>query len=642
MNKKMSLISIFLPIFFLLFCYSVLILFHIFYPHLLLNSDLSSELVLAKLLAKENTLLSTTWCYSTELRVFVPLITAPLAEFIGDWSTLRMISNAILSCLLLCSYAFCMKQFSVKPRTIIFTAALLVVPFTSLYFDIVLFGAFYFPFLILGLLYIGLLWKLRNKQLHLCSKVLCWIFFVLVSSVGGLGGIRQVLILQLPVFLTAVLLSFGSESVKNFRGKIFDKTSLLRYFHSYSFRFHLTAFLGLAANLVGYLFNKLLSSYYSFSSFDSLSFIQQGSFFDQLENLFFGILSSFGFHTGNALFSIEGISSLASFVSIGCLCFMLFRLLKAKKHNRFLPIFFLISLSINFLTFLFIEGIYTDRYFIPILFWVIALFAYYLHIEKNTIYKAMIAILFIGCLLLSGFVNYCSYLQTNRTEKFMGVVNYLEEHEYDFGYATFWNANVITEMTDGEVEIASVISMDPLRPHYWLTNKDYFRPDYTDGKTFLLFSNSEWENHQASSLIRQGTVSYQDNAYTLLTFDSNRILYDSLHNLMPNVSIDENGEMTAPSISLEAGASIEISYSDLPPGNYTLRISCQSAVEQPLTFEVYSTKNDTEVKLTENAELISSGDFEQTFTLDALTPLPKFVFKNVSQQPAVITQLELK
>ena len=32
----------------------------------------------------------------------------------------------------------------------------------------------------------------------------------------------------------------------------------------------------------------------------------------------------------------------------------------------------------------------------------------------------------------------------------------VRESEIDFGYATFWNANVMTELTDGEVEIVGM------------------------------------------------------------------------------------------------------------------------------------------------------------------------------------------
>lgn len=59
----------------------------------LLDSDMSSEMVLAQLLAKENAALSTHWYYSTELRVLnTQLLYAFFFKLSNNWHWIRMAS----------------------------------------------------------------------------------------------------------------------------------------------------------------------------------------------------------------------------------------------------------------------------------------------------------------------------------------------------------------------------------------------------------------------------------------------------------------------------------------------------------------------------------------------------------------------
>ena len=63
----------------------------------LLSSDMSSELVLANLLSKENALLSNKWIYSTELRVVnTQVVYSILFHFFSDWSLVRALGNLIM------------------------------------------------------------------------------------------------------------------------------------------------------------------------------------------------------------------------------------------------------------------------------------------------------------------------------------------------------------------------------------------------------------------------------------------------------------------------------------------------------------------------------------------------------------------
>ena len=79
-----------------------------------------------------------------------------------------------------------------------------------------------------------------------------------------------------------------------------------------------------------------------------------------------------------------------------------------------------------------------------------------------------------------------------------GDVNYemaadwLLENGYTQGYATFWNANVLTELTDGQIEVFAVENWDTGSMNPWLQRKDHAQRT-PEGRVFAIFRASELE-----------------------------------------------------------------------------------------------------------------------------------------------------
>ena len=71
-------------------------------------------------------------------------------------------------------------------------------------------------------------------------------------------------------------------------------------------------------------------------------------------------------------------------------------------------------------------------------------------------------------------------------------LRYLEENDYTFGEATFWNANVNTINSDGEIRIKPVSNDEDLSFLAWLTHQDY--RDQT--AEFLLLTQEEYQIRQ--------------------------------------------------------------------------------------------------------------------------------------------------
>ena len=102
-------------------CILVLLRLQCFHIYNIINSDMSSEMVLAKQLADQGKwILSDNWFYSTELRVVnTQLISAFLFRFTDNWQLVRVVSTIILYMICGVSVAFLGKSLKLKNRIIV-------------------------------------------------------------------------------------------------------------------------------------------------------------------------------------------------------------------------------------------------------------------------------------------------------------------------------------------------------------------------------------------------------------------------------------------------------------------------------------------------------------------------------------------
>lgn len=72
------------------------------------------------------------------------------------------------------------------------------------------------------------------------------------------------------------------------------------------------------------------------------------------------------------------------------------------------------------------------------------------------------------------------------------LVQVLQEHGFTHGYATFWNSQVITLLSDNEVSTANVdINENGIAPCYYQTDKNQFLPQEGAEEYFVLMSDYE-------------------------------------------------------------------------------------------------------------------------------------------------------
>ena len=162
-----------------------------------LDADMASELALAQHLAEKGALISDSWGYSTEPRVMsTQLVFTPLmALFSGNWRLVRTLGCMILLLMMAGSMVFCARSLGAKRRYACLTAALGILPWSTVYAQMVVIGAFYVPHAVLTCLLVGLCARALRAQKG--GRYLWAAAFVLAALMCA-TSIRYILCAALP------------------------------------------------------------------------------------------------------------------------------------------------------------------------------------------------------------------------------------------------------------------------------------------------------------------------------------------------------------------------------------------------------------------------------------------------------------
>ncbi len=500
------------------------------------NSDAASELLLSKHLAEKNAILSSDWFYSTELRVLnTQLIYAPLFQLTNNWSAVRFVGAIISQGILVLSYWFFTYSLRISSRCFFYTAGLLILPTSPTYALDTLFLCYYIPHISLGFLIMALFNILINgKKKKKISHILLISVFCLLSLGSTLGGIRQFMVTFLPLLLLCFLLMLkplqllSPDQALAIRIRSFLSSREARHFG--------TALLGTVFALIGYFINtRVFSKYYSFFRYDTMM-LQEPSF-AALQNIGNGLMGFFGFRADLSILSLEGIASI-----LGIVCFVLalyfsIVLFRRRDHisspaHAITSLFFLSTLFVNTLIFL-LSGNFEIRYYIPVVVFFFPLLAI---VWENKIFaaplprltKPLCGFVFAVFLLNSWFTAKPYLTRAYPAPDIFPVADFLQQEGYTFGYATFWNANIITEQTNGEVKVSSVIDLPTPHFYRWLTLKEYQQKEYHSGPYFLLLTRKEAEEIKDSELLKSGKETYRDDHYAIYSYPTNEVFAKTL------------------------------------------------------------------------------------------------------------------
>jgi len=493
-----------------------------------LHNDSAAELALSKLLSEEGGILSRNWYYSTELRILnTQLVYTPLFHIFENWATVRALGNLILYFIMIISYIFFTRQLSIKRHLIIFTLPFLLFMPSGTFLDMIGVDTFYIPHIVMGFCYIGIYLKYFSiKSKDRIKQLFCIIVYLLLSFLCGMSGTRYLMNIQAPLLLAGILFFCLSNERKALRYN-FTLSNFNNAVKSGSAKRAIVSIAGIVVAMTGYFVNtKVLQQIYSFQNYSDKTFRAIDSeFISDIGFVINGFLSLMGYRANVKFFSLAGLCNICILLFFIIVFYIIVRNLLNRQNSltdaQLLTIlFFLSSLFISiFLTLMTKELV--NRYYIPVIIFYIPIVAIYLNKQDEYISDKIFcssALLYI--LLLTTFITVSTYSKKDSSADKQGATNFLVENNYTFGWATFWNADVFTYLSNGLFEVAHIYEPQSMTAFKWLSPKKYYESGYYSGQVFLLLSESERLKFQNAPVILEGVQVYQDAYYTIYIYAS--------------------------------------------------------------------------------------------------------------------------
>ncbi|MCM1100596.1 MAG: hypothetical protein NC079_11195 [Clostridium sp.] len=499
-----------------------------------LDSDMAAEMIFSRQLAESGHFFATAdWYYSTEFRfLYTHWIMGPLFRICANWHVIRAVTNLLSYALVLGAYYYCMKPLKVRRGLVIMSSALLLLPFSETMMTHMAMGNTYLFHVAIAYCFFGL--YLRLTGVVKGNRIVRIIFYMALALVCGVSGVRYLLALQCPLVLAGLFYLLRSAEFDLFRQNLTAENGAARMrelARCPAMKYFGYALLGLAGSAAGYAVNVLyVSREYVFQTYDSTNFIAvyQGVFFERLQNALGSLLMLFGYIPERSVLSLRGMVTLAAFGILGILAYCAVRAGRESRGQRlFVSLFLASALCLNLFVFVFTTSTMVPRYYITIFIFVLPMLCFYYEKEERYWDRLAVSVLLGACMLLAVGKTVLSYVSTDKNEDRRRVAAFLEEGGYSFGYASYWNANIITELTDGAVEIANVGDAENLEYFKWSSPMKYYEEGYPKGEVFLLLTAEEIADAADAESVAAGRVVYEDDAYTVLVYGSARTLMET-------------------------------------------------------------------------------------------------------------------
>lgn len=492
-----------------------------------LDSDMAAEMIFSRLLSEEGKLFATSdWYYSTEFRIlYTQLIMGPLFGLTGDWHLIRTVTNLVFYGLMLASYFYFMKPLRVSRSLTVLSSCLLLLPFSETMITHMQIGNTYMSHVILILLFFGMFLRLSGGEKSGFRRWLLLLFYLGLAVICGMSGVRYLLALQFPLALTALFFLAGSGEFQALRRQL-SSEQLHRLLKSREMTVFLYSLLGAAASLLGYVINVLwVSRQYVFQTYGATNFIAlyQGVLFERLQNALGCLLMLFGYIPDKGFLSLRGVISLSAFLLLGLLAYSAAKSKKRESRagfRQFTTLFLIVSFCVNVFIFVFTTSTMVPRYYITILIFALPVLCFYLEKEPFPLDRILVGLLFAGCILLGTAKTVFSFVSVDKNAQKRSVAQFLEDNGYSFGFATYTNGNIITELTEGAVELANIGDPAHLEYFKWSSPVKYYEEGYCTGETFLLLTTQEYTEFADTAAVSTGEEIYRDDSYIVLLYDS--------------------------------------------------------------------------------------------------------------------------
>ena len=497
-----------------------------------LNSDMASEVILARRQFEMRAPVARDWLYSTEIHTVHMNLLYALSFLVTDsYQAARIIGNTLGFLLgIACLYALC-RQMKVPRGGSLAAAALLPLAASALYASNMTIGGYYIihlPFAYGG----AALW-LRASRKGSGRRAVAG--YLLLSALMGLLSVRYVLCFVCPMVVVAALETLcRTESPRGMP------------------RFMGVTLAGFAACLLGYaasevLYPRLFTSGTGAASSFLFNPLDGAALGGMLLTVAADLLKLLGWRGGAALFSAAGLVNL---MAAGVLFFGLLLARRAadtltrgedRTPVRLLQYAFA-CFAVNLFCFVFVQGAYLNRYLILAVLLFVPALPLCLMAERNAWLRRGFVLLLAAEVTLSAGV----LLRETRRQEGENALRAADQAEagewllangYTAGYGTFWHIRTLEERTGGALTFTGVVpveteagapcaaSLDFIR---WLEPDDRSDMDHVPGPTFLLLDREE-ERQLSGWLAFAGTERVHENGtFAVYAFEDSEALVNAM------------------------------------------------------------------------------------------------------------------
>lgn len=451
-------------------------LFHYCYK---MNADIASEAVLARLIWESGEWVPKSWYPSTELRIFAtPDLAALFYGIVHNMAIAMGMSCIVMLLGILSSGYFFISQFSFdKIHRLVFLLLCLIIPNHFITLELFyLFGSYYAVHVIIMFITLGIYARLiSGKDTHFL-----WLGIVtILSFVIGMQGVREILVLNVPLLATEIL-----RQLYLIYEKRWNRTSLA---------VTIWCVLMLLAGYIGTLLPFSVGQEMSRNIRKGPAKLFQVVFPDMQECLgLIGIELE-----GRVLCFVFLLVAIA--VLVGCVWLLCRK--KWEDHGIWLYLMFWASAVITILAVAFTTIESSQRYYFVIIFCMAFGFTCFIKYanKKSPMLTGVGYLLIFFLFVFQMRTIYIPIMQSDEPaySEELEVCRYLEESGYEIAYADFERANTMTVLSGGDLRVAAVASVEKMDICKWLSSTEWYVPNVPyESRTAYIVTEAEREDFE--------------------------------------------------------------------------------------------------------------------------------------------------
>ena len=489
------------------------------------NSDIASDMILGKLLSQEGGILSKNWFYSTELHVVHTQLLYKLLFHIwpDNWLMVRLAAAVVFLILIVASFLFMTRALGLDKEGLL-AASILTWPFGQWYVRIVTFGQSYVTYFIIAFVSMGLFFRAvqgsaygRNNRgeksngiatgkLFGLQGVIYAVLLAIISFVAGLGGVRLLMICYAPLFATSLVVVLFAHYAR------FAEWKGAKEFGASAKAAFIYALIPFVFSCIGLGINrKVLCENYHFQ--DQFRETWRDFSFSRILDTLSDSLTLFGWHAEVGFVSWQGIINCLNFLLIAGIVVSIIYVY--KNFWKFQPIVQLFLVYAGVLTLittvvLSCSNKYYSYYWLPVIpYFLVLLGLGVFNVVDGYIdhYRNVICCLIAAAIALASVSVYADPNPQDQYQDYAitDAIEWLKNSDYEQGFGMFWSSNVINALTDGRIEMHTVMDVDHIddlgSEYPWLQEVRHTE-ELPEGRFFIIVSARDYDlGNRGSAMI---------------------------------------------------------------------------------------------------------------------------------------------